>query len=153
MKKIILVIAVITILSTIGYAQSHRGDNFSKGTKEQCDRFKGDGMGEGNMEKLLPNLTDDQKMKLREIAIQFKEKVSPLKEKIHAQRVELEKMLDDPSVTQELINNKIDEIAALKADIEKLYAERKRLCDKILTTEQRAILKAHREEMKSKMCK
>lgn len=153
MKKTILVILVITILCTVGYAQSHRGDNFSKGTKEYCDRFKGDGMGEGKIEKLLPDLTDDQKIKLREIAIQFKAKVSPLKEKIHTQRVELERMIDDPSATQELINNKIDEIAMLKADIEKLYAERKRLCDKILTTEQRATLKAHREEMRPKMQK
>lgn len=150
MKKVIVNVLILVFLMSGAYAQLPQQNNQAVrgGQKsEVCDEDK---VHSSRMEKLLPDLTDVQKAKLKEIAVEFKVKREPIKQQLVEKEEVLNKMIDDPSASKELINKKIDEISVLKANLHKLRFEQKMRCDVVLTKEQQEVLKAHKEEMRKR---
>ncbi len=94
------------------------------------------------------NLTEDQKVKVKQIHQNFAERNKPLREQLHAKRQELQQARQGDTFNESLATQKLTEMSALQA---KLMGERFKLHQEmltILTPEQKTQLEQAKAQFK-----
>jgi Spy/CpxP family protein refolding chaperone len=82
-------------------------------------------------------LSDEQRIQLARLRLDFKKKVYPLKARMQQTRIELALLISSDKPSQKSINKKIDALVRLKSEKMRLKAKHKIAVRKILTPEQR----------------
>lgn len=136
MKKVFHLMLIMLMVGVVSAQPMKQGMKHGKGCK---------------IEDIIKDLTPEQKAKLKEIAMDMKTKSEPLREKLRQQKEELRTLIDNPSTSETVINNKIEEIGALKTELEKIRFDNKRRCDAVLTKSQQEFLKTQIEAKRSEM--
>jgi Spy/CpxP family protein refolding chaperone len=87
----------------------------------------------------IPNLSPEQKTKIKAIRIQSQKEILPLKGQLGEKKAKLQtlEMAEKPDMAA--INGLIDEMHALEGKISKLRAAQKQEIRKLLTTDQRVV--------------
>lgn len=92
--------------------------------------------GRGMQEEL--DLSKQQQSQLRELQLQFRKEMIPLRANLRVQMLELQEMIRK-GAPQNDINRKIDEIGRLRADVQKKSVAHRLAMRNVLTEEQREI--------------
>jgi|GEM_PF-3069448 len=87
------------------------------------------------------NLTEEQKVQMKEVRKTQKEDVEPIKNELKEKEARLQELKEDENANIDEANALIDEIYALKAQKEKLKFVHHQQVNKILTAEQRVKMK------------
>ncbi len=87
------------------------------------------------------NLTEEQKVQMKEIRKTQKEDIEPIKNELKEKEARLQELKEDENANIDEANTLIDEIYALKAQKEKLKFVHHQQVNKILTAEQRVKMK------------
>ena len=96
------------------------------------------------------NLTDEQKEKAKQIRINHKETIKPLKEQLRAKNAEIRESSKDGNFNEALVTQKMTEMASVRA---KLFGEKVKMHQEflaILTPEQKAKLDEMKSQFKSR---
>ena len=109
------------------------------------------GFGGGGMRGMMGvTLTDDQKVKMKQISQSFRERTKSLHRELRAKRQELRAASEGGTFNEALANQKLQESASLEA---KLMGERFKMrqeMQSVLTAEQKAQIEQKRAEFKAK---
>lgn len=111
--KRVFVLMVATLLVT-GMSASAQGTNcvgsqYGYGTKKQMRMREG----------AIPNLTEEQRAKISDIRLKRNNEVVLLRAELKVKQAELNKLLLDAKSKESVINKAVDEIAGIKANIQK----------------------------------
>jgi Spy/CpxP family protein refolding chaperone len=99
----------------------------------------------------IPNLSPEQKTKIKAIRIQSQKEILPLKGQLGEKKAKLQTMEIAEKPDMAMINILIDEVHALEGKISKLRAAQKQEIRKLLTTDQRVVFDTkHLKREKSK---
>src|ERR1700752_127588 len=151
-------ISAIALAGSIAVAQTVTTDqNTQQGTKTERhggrDGHRGEGWGGmrrgGGFFKRL-NLTEDQKVKMKQIRESFAERNKPLREQLRAKRQELRQASEGGTFNEALATQKLTEMASLEA---KLMGEQHKLHQEtlsVLTAEQKAQSEQSRAQFKAR---
>src|SRR5215203_1403638 len=154
----IATLSAIALAASIAVAQSVTTDQGTEqGTRtERRGRGRGEhkghgfgGMRQGGFFKQL-NLTEDQKVKMKQIRESFAERNKPLREQLRAKRQELRQGNEGGTFNEALATQKLTEMAGLEA---KLMGERMKLHQEtlsVLTAEQKAQLEQSKAQFKTR---
>ena len=85
----------------------------------------------------IPDLTSDQKSKIKALRIGLQKDMLTLKNQLGEKRAKLQTLETSEKVDISVINTQIDEIQSLEAKIKKLKAAQRQEIRKLLTIEQR----------------
>lgn len=136
LTKSIFVLAIATLmLSTVSYAQ--RGP-----------RPNNRGLDSTKFERGIPNLTADQKTKIKNLKVKFIKEVTPLKNEIAEKRAHLKTLgsVDKPDINA--INKTIDELSGLTSKMMKQSASHRIEVASLLTDEQKVFFNSHQGKAK-----
>ena len=112
--KLIATIAILASLAAISSnALAQRGQG--KGMMENPDRAP-------QMQKFIPNLTPEQEVKISELRTAHLKEVTPLRNELGEKRARLRTLESADKPDMNAINKTIDEMAVIKANIQKLRA-------------------------------
>jgi Spy/CpxP family protein refolding chaperone len=149
MKKIIVAIALISLISTnVGYVfaqeatQPMKNNGWNHGNKY--------GMQHGNklgLKKQL-NLTEEQSVKAKQFREQSREKIKPIFDQIKAERAKLREMIQQNASKDELAKQR-EKIAGLMNQAKEIHKQNLSNFENILTSEQKikfAEIKKNRAE-------
>ena len=148
-------IALAQTTSTNQEKQSvHRGEGHGRGNGEgkRWGKRGHRGEGFGGMQRGLfrgVTLTDDQKVKLKQVSQSFRERTKSLRQQLRAKRQELRQGTDSGTFNESLAIQKLQESATLQA---KLMSERFKMrqeMQSLLTAEQKAQIEQKRAEFKA----
>jgi len=99
------------------------------------------GMGMLHLFKAL-ELTKDQRAKIADLRLQFAKETLPIRNELGVKSLELKGLMNADEPNQKAIEAKIDEIAKLKATLQKKRVAHRLAVLKVLTPEQREKLRA-----------
>jgi len=148
-KMLIAVIVAATFIAgtTSGlFAQQGHGQRKTDG-KECHQKFDGDG--HGMKCNKLPGITEEQKQKIRDLKTANLKPRTQLKNQIAEKRARLNTLQAGDEVDMKTINKTIDEMTALRAEMQKNMVALHQDIRKLLTDEQRAIYDSHKGKRKS----
>jgi len=140
MKKTSRIVALLIMLMAVsfgGFAQQQKG---KMGEQKQL-RMK---------HEMLPDLTDTQKEQMKSIHLKTMKAVQPMQNELREMQAHLTTLSAVQKVDMKAINKQIDEIADLKASIQKTRAGSKQEVRSLLTDDQRVMFDAHKGGMKHK---
>jgi Spy/CpxP family protein refolding chaperone len=141
--------------TTSGEGRGHGqgwGDREGRG-KGEGRGWRGDGEGRGDERGMMfrgVNLTDDQKVKMKQIGQSFRERTQSLHQALKAKRQELRQASEGGTFNEALATQKLQESAGLQA---KLMGEQFRMRQEmqaVLTPEQKTQVEQKRAEFKAK---
>jgi Spy/CpxP family protein refolding chaperone len=138
MKKLIATIGVAALLIGNSFAQ-----NGEAAPAKKAEFRKGKHHG---MMADIPNLTEDQKVEIKKIKGEGREKAEPQRKKMKEMRTKLHELKTAENPDQNQINQLIDKSASLKAEMEKSRTASELKVRSILTPEQRKAVDAKRKE-------
>jgi Spy/CpxP family protein refolding chaperone len=136
LSKSIFMLAIATLmLSTVSFAQ--RG---MRPVTLMNDSTK--------FERGIPNLTPDQKTKIKSLKVKFIKEVTPLKNEIAEKRAHLKTLgsVDKPDINA--INKTIDELSMLTSRMMKQAASHRIEVSSLLTDEQKVFFNSHQDKIK-----
>jgi len=146
MKKSIGMIAMAALLSLPAMAQSRATNTSEAPAKEhRMKAHKGDRIAE------LPNVTEEQKVKLKAIHEATRKANEPKREEMKAIREKMKAVRMSENPDQAELNRLIDKSHGVKADMEKTRVAGEMKAMTILTPEQQATYKAKMKERGHKM--
>ncbi len=131
---ITLAIMLTVGLSNLAFAQQGRGNGNGNGPKFNMQQ-KGNAAHCMN----LPDLTDEQKTKIKELRVKHLKATLPIKNEMREKQAHLRTLTTKDKVDMNAVNTTIDEIVKLKGKMMKASNAHKQELRKILTDEQRAI--------------
>lgn len=150
MKKMLIAIIVAATFiagTTSGlFAQQEQGHRKMDG-KECHKNFKKDGHGM-KCDK-LPGITEEQKQKIRDLKTANLKPQTQLRNQIAEKRARLNTLQAADEVDMKAINKTIDEMTALRAEMQKNMVALHQDIRKLLTDEQRAIYDSRKGKRKS----
>jgi len=133
-KSLVIVISILLIIGLVAivYAQPmFRGQGQQKGLNLlQNPKVK---------EKL--QLTDDQINKIKEVTQDTQKKMIDLNAKDEIANIELQSLLDSPSIDKKAVEAKVDELGKIRTEIHKTDINRRIAMKEILTPEQQQKIK------------
>ncbi|MEM9389402.1 MAG: periplasmic heavy metal sensor [Bacteroidota bacterium] len=100
----------------------------------------------GNAMNRIPDLTDDQRTKLKALRTETQKQVLPLENQIGEKEARLKSLTTAEKADMKSIDNLIEEIGDLKVEIAKLRAATHQKVRAELTEDQRLFLDSHMEE-------
>jgi Spy/CpxP family protein refolding chaperone len=121
------------IISFSGFCLDQKPDSLKKG-------FSG-----------IPNLTDTQKLKIKELRNNLKKEILPIRNQIGEKRARLNTLETSPKPEIESINSTIQEIQNLKTKILKIRAVHVQEVRKLLTEEQRIEFDLRKQKLQKKL--
>ena len=143
MKKIVLLICIASV-SIGAAAQDRRGQNDREIRRIVIDDDKpvrtyqiNENLGRDLVFIGIPNLTDEQKTKLKELQTSFDKENRRTNNLINEKRARLRTLQDEDNIDQKEVNKTIDEMATLQAEQMKAQVDYKIKVRTILTPEQR----------------
>ena len=101
----------------------------------------------------IPDLTDAQKTKLKEMRTAHMKEIMPIKNQLKEKQAHLQTLQTSDKVNMTEINATIDEIGKLRTDMAKKHAAFRQEIRKILTDDQRTYYDMHAGKMHKKMMK
>ena len=115
---------------------------------QQGQQFKG-GMGKNadqvsTSECRIPNLTDDQQQKIKDLRLKHIKEVTPLKNELGEKKARMRTLQSADKQDLNAINKNIDEMASLRAQIQKKAAAHRAEVASLLTDEQRVFFNSHK---------
>lgn len=151
MKNTILKVSLILslfLVSLTSYAQErpphppkeygkHQGGMHGKGGHSPMDKLT----------KLLPDLTEDQKSKIKDIFLTTMKEGLPIHNQIAEKEARLQTLSTAEKVDEKAINKTIDEISDLKATMMKKRMSSVQKVRALLTDDQRIIFDTHHKSM------
>ena len=155
-------LAAIALAVPIAYAQTTSTNQVTRG--EGHGRGEGQGWGDrggrgpggergggmqGGMFRGI-TLTDDQKVKMKQISQSFRERTQALHEALGAKRQELRQATEGGTFDEALVTQKLQESASLEAKLMGEQFKMRQEMQSVLTTEQKAQIEQKRAEFKAK---
>jgi Spy/CpxP family protein refolding chaperone len=128
---IIVMIAAISVSQV--WAQVPGGPKGKKGPKSSKAPM------ELRMQRMLPDLTDDQMAKIKTLRIEMLKKINPLKAQIAEKRAHIKSLSLADTPDMKAIDKSIDELSVLQAKLMKIMAKFRQDVRATLTADQRAI--------------
>ena len=92
----------------------------------------------------IPNLTDDQKKKIKELRVPLSKEVLPLTNQLAEKKAHLKTLQTAEKADLSAINSTIDDIGQLQSQIMKKHAAHTQAVRKLLTDEQRIAFDMHK---------
>jgi len=141
MKSKILIVAVIMLFGTsMSFSQNktynHKGD---------CQHAEKQGiMDRKHHEPNIPNLTEKQETQMKDLHLEFKKNIMPIKNIIGEKEAKLHSLKSAEKADIAAINKQIEEIGNLKIQIEKEQAKLEQDIRKLLNDEQRLFFDMHK---------
>jgi Spy/CpxP family protein refolding chaperone len=108
--------------------------------KGDCDFKCCDEMKRGMDMPDIPNLTEDQKIKMKKIHIEAKKELLRMETDLEIKNIEFKELMDD-NANESSIYSKIDEIGKIRTEIQKKKVGTMLAVSNLLTKEQKASLK------------
>ncbi|MDD2889317.1 MAG: hypothetical protein PHE49_01575 [bacterium] len=108
--------------------------------KGDCDFKCCDEMKRGMDMPDIPNLTEDQKIKMKKIHLEAKKDLLRMEADLEIKNIEFKELMDD-NMNEGLIYSKIDEIGKIRTEIQKKKVGTMLAVSNLLTKEQKASLK------------
>ena len=134
----VLTLAAFVAMVAISPLQAAEGCQEKAGCEkmkaEGCEKMKADGC---MMLKKIPNLSDEQKGKLEKLHAEHQKMMTEAKANMEKQALEMKALMKDP-VDVKKIEAKIDEIAMMKAAMQKKCLAHRLAVRALLTDEQKA---------------
>ncbi|UII29342.1 Spy/CpxP family protein refolding chaperone [Fulvivirga maritima] len=134
--KIAIVAFLILGSSVLVSAQQGpgRGDGFNKGKKEWSHKrgFRGHGPGD-----MIPNLTDEQKDKMKEMRLSFYKETLPLKNELNEKKAQLRTLTTVESPDMKKVNKLIENMGDIEVELKKARVAHHQEVRSQLTEEQR----------------
>ena len=155
-------LAAIALAVPIAYTQTTSTNQVTRG--EGHGRGEGQGWGDrggrgpggergggmqGGMFRGI-TLTDDQKVKMKQISQSFRERTQALHEALGAKRQELRQATEGGTFDEALVTQKLQESASLEAKLMGEQFKMRQEMQSVLTTEQKAQIEQKRAEFKAK---
>ena len=140
-KQIGIVAIIITIATTGSMAQSPRGgmgQGYGNRGKEA-----GPANGAGYFCNNVPDLTEEQKLAIEKIRLEQKKEALTSIAELDAKRVKLTTLIASDNPDKAAIDKLIDEMAAIKANMQKKHAANMIQIRKLLTEEQKVYFDNH----------
>ncbi|MCF8297230.1 MAG: Spy/CpxP family protein refolding chaperone [Saprospiraceae bacterium] len=131
---ITLAIMLTLGLSNLTFAQQGKGKCDGNGPK-----FNTAQKGNGQHCMNLPDLTEEQQKKIKELRLKQMKAILPLKNEITEKQAHLKTLTTKEKVDMNAVNTTIDEITVVKAKMMKLKAAHQQEIRNLLTEEQRLI--------------
>ena len=141
-KKLVLVMSALLFAFASFNVSAQKGQCCSKQQMTQKE----------NCSKVIPNLSEDQKVKIDKLRTYHLDAVKPLREKMKANREMHRKLMSADKQDQVAINANIDEHAKLQAEIMKLRTKHIASVKSLLTDEQKVAYDAHHAKNKNADC-
>lgn len=139
-KKIFRVLALAAFVAMVVIAPLQAAPGCQKQGDQKKMMEKGCQMGQGCMMlKNIPNLTDEQKAKLEKLHAEQQKLMAAAWAGMEKQAAEMQALMKDP-VDVKKIEAKIDEMAKMKADMQKKCLAHRLAVRALLTDEQKAKL-------------
>ena len=91
----------------------------------------------------IPNLTDDQKVKMKELKVKTQRESLPLTNALREKEARLKTLTSTEGTSEKDVNKVIDEIGALKTKMMKVKVASRSEMKKFLSEEQRLFLDSH----------
>ncbi|MFA5032637.1 MAG: hypothetical protein WC614_06435 [bacterium] len=108
--------------------------------KGDCDFKCCNGMRRGMGMPDIPNLTEDQKIKMKKIHVEAKKELLRMETELEIKNIEFKELMDD-NANEGLIYSKIDEIGKIRTEIQKKKVGTMLAVSNLLTKEQKVSLK------------
>lgn len=141
-KVHVLAMVLLMGLPIISMAQQGGDDSF-KGKRDQEEMGPRGDRKEGGMMEAIPNLTDDQKEKIKTIHTKAQADMLPVRNKINEKEASLQTLQTAAKVDMKAINSTIDELSALRGQMEKRQALAHQDVRALLTEDQRLFVDTH----------
>jgi Spy/CpxP family protein refolding chaperone len=144
MKKAVTIVGIVFLVAALAMPAFAHGRGWSKGR----------GMGIGPSDRSttcwenLPNLTEEQSAKLKELRGQHKKEVLPLKNELISKRAEFRNLWLQDNLDEATIKAKQQEISELRNTLQEKRTQYRLEFHKILTPEQRDQLQTLRQGKK-----
>ncbi len=146
---LIALVCIVLLIADISFAQGvgrRRAQNLrGRGRMMNLNR-NNETQKQEQLQKL--NLTDEQKEKLNELRVKFQKENIKIKSDLQIKNIELRELKRKETSDLGPINKKIDEIAAIKAQLQKNAVECNKLRMDLYTPEQKEILKTRKQKMR-----
>lgn len=131
---------LVVVLSVVMFAFS--ASNISAQKKgECCSKQKMEQ--KKDCSKIIPDLTDDQQVKIEKLRVDHMAAVAPLKEKLKVNREAHRNLMSADKIDQKAIDANIDEHAKIKADMMKLQSKHMATVKGLLNDVQKKAFDAH----------
>lgn len=144
MKKLMSVIGVMAILISPSFAQ----DKSAAPSPEQRPAVMKQKR-KHNFEADIPNLTDEQKQKMKVIKEEGKKKLEPMRAEMKDIRNKMAELKTADEPNQKEINLLVDKSASIKAEMEKVRIDGELKFRQILTPEQLQVFDEKMKEQRS----
>lgn len=95
------------------------------------------------LERIIPDLSDEQKNAIQALHIEFLKETLPLKNQIRERQARLKTLETSANVDVKLINNEINEIGSLRTEIRKKKSLKHQEIRKLLDDDQRILFDTH----------
>ncbi|OYT12384.1 MAG: hypothetical protein B6I18_00790 [Bacteroidetes bacterium 4572_112] len=138
-SAISMMIVSLLMITGISFAQQGNGNGYGKSNgKNYHKNCKQMNKGEMMMNR-IPDITDDQKAKIKTIRTESMKQMLPLKNEMNVLKAEKRALCTAEEVNIKAINKKIDAQSKIKADIMKLRAKARQDIRALLTDDQRIV--------------
>lgn len=91
----------------------------------------------------IPDLTEEQEGKLRQMKLEFREKVKPLENQLNEKRAKLRTLTSEKEVDRKQVEILVEEMGAISTQIDKIEINHRLDVKSILTEEQQMHLERH----------
>jgi Spy/CpxP family protein refolding chaperone len=149
-KFLVTAAALLLLVQPALYAQHGGGMKGGRDGGKECPMMKGhDGPVFGDpvrMQKEL-GLTDAQVVKIADINKEHKKKMLGYKEKLAPMKIQLKRQLLEDNVDMAKVRALIKDMSDLKVELQVLRIQHRLDIEKTLTLEQKAKMRAHRQQM------
>ena len=129
-------IVLVTFMLVGLSAYSQQGQQFRGGMGKNPDKI-------GKADCRIPNLTDEQQQKINDLRVKHIKDVTPLKNELGEKRARMRTLQSAEKPDLNAINKLIDEMAAVRAQIQKKAAAHKVEVASLLTDAQKVCFNAH----------
>ncbi len=133
-RKLMTMMVAMMLLSMI-----HVSAQSQKGPKER---------GEQSHPLMFLNLSDEQQAQAKAFYSQMKEKTTPIQLDVKEKEIQLQKLMIADKIDESAVFAKVDEVSALKAQIQKARLQNKIQLRSILNKEQRILFDAKATDKK-----
>ena len=129
-----ITLVVVMLVSLSAYSQ--QGQQFKGGMGKNSDQISAS-------ECRIPNLTEDQQQKIKDLKVKHIKEVTPLKNELGEKRARMRSLQSADKPDLNAINKNIDEMASLRTQIQKKSAAHRIEVASLLTDEQRVFFNSH----------
>jgi len=143
MKSVLKQIAVMALI--ILPLTAVMGQNKGNRQGERMQRQDG-----SRMEMLIPDLTEDQQSKMKDIHLNMMKESLSIRNKLGENRAKLKTLQTAENPDMKAIDKLIDESSSLHADLQKKAAANHQQVRSLLTEEQRVIFDSHSGQMRAR---